>query len=549
MKPPLRAAVWLRSRWTLVVPLTVYVLLLLPWLGHADIFDGNAYLECLQHAASETSLRFSSLFCYKHPTLLLALPYVFALKVFGGSLHAFNAVTILLGACGVTAVHSLLRRLLPREEKLTYMLMTLLYALHPVILSVTLNFTPDTGLMVVTMILLACLFGQRYVAATLAGLVLVFSKEAGIVLYVVATCMWLAVSLCRSGHTRKQIIGHLDRAFALLLPVAGFAVYLALKWYTIGYPVNANASELMGAVLHGETYKYFFRIDLLDPAFLARLANLFVVNFSWVPALFIAAAAVLCAARFIVGSEQKNRHQTIDVRTTTVLLAFTVFTVYFLTRFPTSNNLRYLGPVYPLIVLTFCVALRRVVADISARNCILAFVVVLQAVSILRTVDPVSKHYAGTFRFGAHDILAYGTASHDGCCGYGRDQLLYSLEFMTAIRKLQDQAYRWIQPTASTVIAVDWWMVAVDKINPVTGGLATSLNTSITPRFVSTRDTHVFVSADAPAQLYFPHYPDYLNDEQFQSLSRFYDTAEQRTFEWQGYELTVSRMVRKETAR
>jgi hypothetical protein len=549
MKPPLRPAAWMRAHWALVVPLAVYVVLFLPWLGYADIFDGNAYLECLQHAANEASLRFSSLFCYKHPTLLLSLPYVLALKISGGSLYAFNAVTILLGACGVAAVHSLLRLLLPREEKITYMLMTMLYALHPVILAVTLNFTPDTGLLIMTMILLACLFRQRYVAATLAGLLLTFSKEPGIVLYVVATCMWLVVSMCRSGHTRQQIISHLDRAFTLMLPVAGFAVYLALKWYTLGYPPVTDSSQRMMAVMQGETYKYFFRIDLLDPAFVARMANLFVLNFSWIPALIIAAAAVLCVTRFAIGSARKHKDHVIDLRASAVVLALTVFTIYFLTRFPTSNNLRYLGPAYPLVALLFCIALRSTMPRAAVRNGILAIVVFLQAVSIFRTIDPVSKHVAGTFRFGSHDILAIGTASHDGCCGYGRDQLLYSPEFMTAIRELQDQAYRWIQPTPSTVIALDWWMVAADKINPVTGGLATSLDTAITPRYVSTRDTHIFASADAPAEVYFPHYPDYMNDEQFLAVSRFYDDAERRTFEWNGYELAVSRMVRKDTAR
>jgi hypothetical protein len=55
------------------------------------------------------------------------------------------------------------------------------------------------------------------------------------------------------------------------------------------------------------------------------------------------------------------------------------------------------------------------------------------ALSCMRTVDPVSKAYFGTFNIGKHILLDRTRPTKEGH-GHGRDQLVYNLEYMNIPR-------------------------------------------------------------------------------------------------------------------
>jgi hypothetical protein len=127
-----------------------------------------------------------------------------------------------------------------------------------------------------------------------------------------------------------------------------------------------------------------------------------------------------------------------------------VTTTYALTRFATFGNSRYLMPLTALLLLPFFAALIRLHVSAAARRLILAVFAVALVVSNVRTVDPVSRLVYGTFPVGGNRMLRMTRITHE-CCGAGRDQLVYSLEF-TALADLTSDAMAARSVDESTLI-------------------------------------------------------------------------------------------------
>jgi hypothetical protein len=138
-----------------------------------------------------------------------------------------------------------------------------------------------------------------------------------------------------------------------------------------------------------------------------------------------------------------------------------VVTGYLLTRVTTFTNSRYLLPVMPLLVVVLYSALLAVRARARSRQALLGVYAILLFVSALRTVDPVSRWVYGTFDFGERQMLRMTSITGE-CCAYGRDQLVYNLEF-TDLEALMSEAMSALAPPSSTLIMIpdstDWYIV------------------------------------------------------------------------------------------
>ena len=106
----------------------------------------------------------------------------------------------------------------------------------------------------------------------------------------------------------------------------------------------------------------------------------------------------------------------------------------------------------PLLLGVWYVAVVRLHLRPGVRRAVLGTYAALLAVSAMRTVDPVSRWLWGTFRFGSHQMLDMTSLTGE-CCGTGRDQLAYSLEF-TRFHDLTDSVVTALVRDTATVIAV-----------------------------------------------------------------------------------------------
>jgi hypothetical protein len=226
------------------------------------------------------------------------------------------------------------------------------------------------------------------------------------------------------------------------------------------------------------------------------------------------------------------------IRRTVVVAAIAM--TFVLTRFRTYSNFRYFLPILPLLLILFLVAVAR---RVPGRPLRLGLVLALAGgfgASIFSTIDPVSRHVFGTFSIGKHELLDVTRRTQE-CCGHGRDQLVYSLEF-TALPKLIDRALAAIHPTDKTAIVID----------PLADWLVFGPLDRATWRRSFTRDgafeAHVMdlvtlgnLDALPPEAFFFAlGYVD--NERDIGVLRTRYDIAQRLSFGYRGYALEVLRL-------
>jgi hypothetical protein len=157
---------------------------------------------------------------------------------------------------------------------------------------------------------------------------------------------------------------------------------------------------------------------------------------------------------------------------------------------------------------------------------VLATVAVLLAASATRTIDPVSRRLWGTFRFGEHELLRATSMTRE-CCGYGRDQLVYNLQF-TAFAEAQDALYAQLRPGLATAFVVQ------DYANLHTIGLLDARTGRRTLRRAGVIQPGIVPASmviNLPMQIadgwsaWFVEFPNMWNDEPLAGLRRRFDVG------------------------
>jgi len=167
-----------------------------------------------------------------------------------------------------------------------------------------------------------------------------------------------------------------------------------------------------------------------------------------------------------------------------------------------------------------------------------ASVAALLAVSAVRTVDPVSRAIWGTFPVGDRALLSI-TSLRNECCGHGRDQLVYNLEF-TQFASLQDALYERIKPSDSTVLVVppegNWF--TVESLDSATHRRTMRAEGTVRPRVIQAPDAYDLMAARA----WYVEMP-FIRDTTFRMLlRRRFDISEPCHVRRNGYALGVREM-------
>ena len=426
--------------------MVVYAATVLAFADFVPIWDGLLYSrDCVVQAVSEP-FSLMSFNCFGHPTmayvLLLALPQYLD----PGNVTLLHGTNMLLGLVSIAAFFVILRRLFPGEDLwLERTLATVVYAGFPLLTANTLNMNPDFGVLVFFLVTLALMLHRRVALTAVAGSFLVFSKEPGVLLFVCIISTHAFFHIFRTELSGKQKLQRLIKLWPLGIPVVLFAAFYAYKAHLAGPVLWAGGdTSRPGNVLYS-----FTSFSLLDHTFLGYLRGIFLINYNWFLTLFVGALALVRVVQILFGlprsRPQHCRHGDLGM----VLLLF-VLVLFLLTRFPTFTNFRYLLPVYPLLIIVFfhslCVFLRSKTLRIMAIGA--AFF--MTYFSNFGTLDPLSRQMYGTFDFGARDMLKITSVTGE-CCGHGRDQLVYNLQF-TKFHTALDHFFQTIKPTRDTVV-------------------------------------------------------------------------------------------------
>jgi hypothetical protein len=170
-----------------------------------------------------------------------------------------------------------------------------------------------------------------------------------------------------------------------------------------------------------------FLVPRVDKYFINYCVMMFVLSFAWI-------TTAVVGADLIVGVMRKLRKEPPRPvsggkrRIVRFLVVLWVVTMISLTRFTTWGNTRYFLAVFALTPVAMYASLVRLGLTPTLRRWAVAAVAILMLLSTVRTADPISRAVYGTWSFGDHDLLRMTRVTHE-CCGSGRDQLVYNLQY------------------------------------------------------------------------------------------------------------------------
>jgi hypothetical protein len=213
----------------------------------------------------------------------------------------------------------------------------------------------------------------------------------------------------------------------------------------------------------------------------------------------------------------------------------------------TYSNVRYLLAGTALWLGVAYVALVRLRLRPSLRRAALGVYAVLVAVSVVRTVDPVSRLLWGTFPVGSHRMLAITSITGE-CCGTGRDQLAYSLEF-TRLDELTNLALTTLLRDTSTVIVLPSRMRyhIIERIDRVTWRRTLRREGAFEPTVMT--GPVVLIRQPPPREILYLAMPNGKDSTSLAELAGSYDIGPERRFESGGYALSAYQMTVKNGVR
>ncbi|MFI5233707.1 MAG: hypothetical protein ACHQSE_14495, partial [Gemmatimonadales bacterium] len=456
-----------------------------------------------------------SLRCGGHPTQayvgILALSQLFHF----GDITALHLTNIALGVMGLACIRVVLARLFPDPEHARQLdIVTALCAVHPVMLSTLIQPNVDFGVYVFFFATLAALLSGRFAWAALAGVLLCFSKETGVLAYGVTVGLYVVFRVLGGLGTLMERLRRVLPAWVTVLPLALFGVHVLWWNATHAQPAVWKHTWQQGTL---DGFRFF---DLSDPTFVSYAAGIFVVGFMWVVTALIAADLLWGGVR--MARRMPNRAvRGADTASLAYVSTLTVVLTYLLTSFRTWTNLRYFALLYPLLVILGFAAILRLGMGRRLATGVLCAIAALFALSIYRSVDPVSRMAYGTFSTGDRDMYRMASITQE-YAGPGRDELVYNLQF-TGYHHVQNALFRALQPTDSTAFAtarVARWNIW-SQLDEVTRDRTLREEGVIVPRYWD--DVDLLASPQRPRDVWyldFTYRPDH--DNSMASLKSLY---------------------------
>jgi hypothetical protein len=423
-----------------IVVALVITSMLLPHVGYSPMWDGRIYADCI--AAAARHLTPGSLRCAGHASHAYAGLTAIIQSIDPGSFPLLLLTNAVLLAISCAAFARLVGLVFPAaDHRLDRALLVALFAAQPTLLAAVVQ--PGLDLAVVPAFLWCVVYALEYrrVAASVVGCLLMFTKETGVLLYAVFIA-WFVVWHTLGNDTGQPRRRELVRLTPLLVPLLLFGAYLLYRATLPNQPILWSGGTI------GRPIVLQLLIPTLDLYQLSYAAIVLVLSFGWLFTSAIAIDALVGGVRML---ERKPSRPVTDAdgRRLLFLVVLTIVTGYALTRFTTFGNPRYVLVPRLLLLVPGYAALLRLGARPLLRQTMLGAAAVLTLVSAVRTVDPVSRSLYGTFAVGDHRMLRMTSITGE-CCGFGRDQLVYNLEFAWLQRALRAALTSVVPATSSS---------------------------------------------------------------------------------------------------
>ena len=375
-------------------------ILLWPSRGVVPLFDGWSFARCALDA-SRVAVR-----CEGHPTVgwgvVMAASRLWSIP----GATALFLPSLLFGAVALMGVDRLARATLGHDGWIERGLLVVALAVHPAFLSTVLQPNLDLALSAWAFWTFAGVARGSLREVVGFGTLMVFSKETGLMLYAAAGLVlwWRAVGRGEAERTSA----------ALLVPLVLFAGFLLLPQPE---PMYFGGGKVA-------TSSNFHPFDVWNRQLLNYAVLMGVLNYQWVVVAGSIAAVVVAWRRGTVRWAAWR-----DVSSATVRVGWAVVVALVLvTAYRTFGNVRYFVFMLPFVPLAMLVAARAAAIPVWYPRVVIAGWALLLLSALHRSADPVMTRVAGTFSTGPGVMYDMTHVARE-CCGRGRDQLVYNLQY------------------------------------------------------------------------------------------------------------------------
>jgi hypothetical protein len=422
------------------------VLLLWSDRGVVPMFDGWSFARCALDVPA-ISVR-----CEGHPSsgwgVVMGLSKLLTLP---GATPLFLP-SLLFGAIALAGLDRLAATVLGVDARVERSLLVLAFAVHPVLLSTVLQPNLDLALTAWALWMFAGVARARLLEVAVFGGLMIFSKETGLLLYGAAGLAMGWYALERRVAEPRAL---LRTVLVLAVPLLLFAGFLLMPQPEPMYFAGGKVA----------TSSNFHPFDLWNRQLLNYGVLIGVLDYQWVVAAAAIGALIAVARRDGVAAVVSFRLAGARARVGwTVLIGLALVTSY-----RTFGNVRYFTFVMPLVPLALLVWAERARLPRGPVRGVLAGWLLLLLTATRSSTDPVMTRVAGTFSTGRGTMYDMTHVARE-CCGTGRDQLVYNLQY-TAFARAMDSAMVRIGASRGVVVAMSMYAHwhAVTPVDAATG--------------------------------------------------------------------------------
>lgn len=414
------------------------------------------------------------------------------------------------------------------ENEINKALFVLLVIFNPLFFASSILVSPDFAVVVFFVCFLACFLKKRHVLAVFFALLSIFSKETGIMIYLVFIISYGIANTTRLYRLFKK--NQFELIYKVLLFLIPAFIFLLYVFINKGRVWGGSAAEIPSS--------FKFSVDV----FYQRFLQMFVLNFGWIMSMTF---AIWILVRKKVLKYDRNS-------LILYALLITDFTFIFFNLFyNTVTHPRYVVLQVFFSVLFFSIIITQYVKKIIIRRIFLGMLLVLSLIQIFFTIDPVSKWIFGAFSFGKHEILKISDDFSSRC-----DSMVYNTEFVH-INRLLNELNKSIHVKSTDTIIFntlkskpdrEQWLIYYEQgyINGTTLELTYDKTNSFRPRVYYANALPDISLINEKGNIYYVFLP-WLSingaDDQLANMKKLFKITESNRLEIGGYSIQVYKLA------
>jgi hypothetical protein len=549
----------LLNRYFIGLTLVLFIAIQVHFIDFLPLWDGRWYLEVIHILLNRP---FDLLaFSLGHSAIAYGLMVAFTQWIGGGGVVYFHILQIVIGCVGIFSFHKILRFIFKDKFSIEVSFLTLIYAIHPMVMAGSLGPTLDFPVTSFALAMVASLLYEKVALFFVFSILAIFTRETGLSIYVAFCLAYLVGFILRKKISISKVP---QKIVVLVAPLVAFLLFAVFKRMSGAEIFWGGASSSPQNLI-----SLFLKFDLTNPFTVTHLLQIFVLDFNWIFTLaillFLGGILLSKLISFVLNRPFPAPHKPLDIDRTAFYSLFFVFLVngILLVNYQTYVIPRYRIPLIPLFLIfgLYCfLALFQQWPKI--RIWLLALFSLLFFAQNFYSLDLVSNNIFGTFDFGSHTLLCMNRIiSRQPDCG--RDQIAYNLQY-TQVSRLANEAAKFLVPgldgnvhilsTVTNNIAL-----VIPNIDTRTGTLTLGEGNGILkPIFYSSDYRHVsdatvpvklleeVPESALPSQMYFLTFPMY-DDGHFVGLRlqrKGYRLAQFIPIQKDGYELDLYQYIR-----